>query len=105
VRHMVDAAETAIGFAEGRRRADLERDRMLLFALVRAIEILGEAATKVTPETRGETPQVPWSAIVSMRNRLIHGYFDIDADIVWTTVTSELPELLVLLRALLGEEE
>jgi uncharacterized protein with HEPN domain len=55
---------------------------MLLFAIIRAIEVMGEAASKVTDETKDLISSVPWPAIVIMRNRLIHGYFDIDTDIV-----------------------
>ncbi len=89
--HMVEAAETAITFAEGRRRSDLDQDRMLLFALVRAIEIIGEAATRISPETRAEATEIPWKLIVAMRNRLTHAYFDVDRDILWNTATGELP--------------
>ena len=76
---------------------------MLLFASIRAIEVLGEAAGKLADDTRALAPSIPWSAIVSMRNRLIHGYFDIDTGVVWETVTTELPALLPLLRALLAK--
>ena len=55
---------------------------MLLFAIIRAIEVVGEAASKVTNETKDSAPDVPWMAIVGMRNRLIHGYFDVDSDVV-----------------------
>jgi uncharacterized protein with HEPN domain len=98
--HMIDAAEAVAQFMEGRSRDDLDRDRMLLFALVHAIEVLGEAASKLSPDARAATPQIPWGAIVSMRNRLIHGYFDIDAAIVWKTATVEVPALLPSLRLL-----
>ena len=99
---MIDAAETVGQFVSGRSRADLDSDRMLLFAVVRAIEVVGEAAGKVTEETRTEAPEIPWAAIVSMRNRLIHGYFDIDPEIVWKTVSKELPDLLPRLQRLLA---
>lgn len=102
IRHMIDAAETVRQFMAGRQRADLDSDRMLLFAVVRAIEVVGEAAGKVTEETRSDAPDIPWSAIVSMRNRLIHGYFDIDTEIVWKTVARELPDLLPRLQRLVG---
>lgn len=98
---MIDAAETVGQFMSGRSRADLDSDRMLLFAVVRAIEVVGEAAGKVTEETRTGAPEIPWAAIVSMRNRLIHGYFDIDPEIVWKTVSKELPDLLPRLQRLL----
>lgn len=99
---MIDAAEAVASFIAGRDRPDLTTDRMLLFAVVRAIEVLGEAAARTSPETRAASPDVPWPAIVGMRNRLIHGYFDVDADIVWKTATTELPDLLPRLKRLLG---
>jgi uncharacterized protein with HEPN domain len=73
---------------------------MLLFAIIRAIEVVGEAASKVSNETKNAAPDVPWIAIVGLRNRLIHGYFDIDTDVVWKTVTEEIPALLRSLKAL-----
>jgi uncharacterized protein with HEPN domain len=100
--HMIDAAEAVAEFLDGRSRDDLDQDRMLLFSLVHAIEILGEAANKLSLDARAAAPQVPWGAIVAMRNRLIHGYFDIDTTIVWKTATVEIPELLPLLRTLAG---
>ncbi len=98
---MVDAAETLGQFMAGRRRQDLDGDRMLLFAVVRAIEILGEAAARVSDETRASAIDVPWTSIVGMRNRLVHGYFDVDTEIVWRTVAAEIPKLLAILKRLL----
>ena len=71
---------------------------MLLFALVRAVEIVGEAAGKLSGEGRAQMPQVPWSAVIGMRNRLVHAYFDVDRDILWTTVTEAMPSLLAQLK-------
>src|SRR5262249_8467219 len=99
VRHMIEAAEAAGTFIAGRQRADLESDRMLLFALVRAIEIIGEAASRLSTEGRATMPSVPWASVVAMRHRLVHAYFDIDREIVWKTATEEIPPLLTLLRA------
>lgn len=78
-------------FASGRQLEELETDRMLRFALVRAIEIIGEAASRLTEPARAEAPEVPWHLIVSMRNRLIHAYFEIDHEVLWKTVEEELP--------------
>ena len=64
---------------------------MLFFAVVRAVEIIGEAAGKISEETRADHDDIPWSAIAGMRNRLVHAYFDIDASIVWVAVTEEIP--------------
>lgn len=99
--HMIEAAETALSFASGRERTDLDADRMLLFGIVRAIEVLGEAAGRVSEQTRMVASDIPWTAIVAMRNRLIHAYFEVDRDIVWRTVTEEIPVLLSSLRVLL----
>ncbi len=69
---------------------------------MRAIEIIGEAAGRVSDEVHRSSPEIPWSLIVSMRNRLIHAYFDIDHEILWKTVTNELPALLPRLQALIN---
>jgi len=103
--HMIEAAEQAGRFVAGRTRDDLDTDPMLLFALVRAIEVVGEAASQISPETRQVSPEVPWKAIVGMRNRIVHAYWDIDPDILWKTVTARLPSLLPQLRNLLARSE
>ena len=105
VRHMLDAAEEALDFAHGRSRADLDTDRMFARAVVQDIEILGEAAGKVGQETQDRYPDIPWAAIIGMRNRLIHGYFDIDLDRVWDTLVDDLPPLVSELRRILSSEE
>jgi uncharacterized protein with HEPN domain len=99
---MIQAAETACNFILGRTRGELDTDQMLLFALVRAVEIVGEAASRVSPASRQAAADIPWTLIVSMRNRLVHGYSDINHDVVWKTATEELPELLPKLRVLIG---
>lgn len=82
LRHMVEAAEAALRFAQRRTRAELDSNDMLRFALTRAVEIVGEAATKVSAETRASTAAMPWPAIIGMRNRLAHAYFDADSDVL-----------------------
>lgn len=72
---------------------------MLLFAVTRAIEIVGEAASKISDETRSAHGGIPWKAIVGMRNRLVHAYFDINADVLWQTVTVEIPQVMPALLA------
>ena len=106
LQHLADALKSAIRFAQGRQRGDLDTDEMLLFALVRAIEIAGEAASQVTVETRAQLPDLPWASIIGMRNRLVHAYFDIDRDILWTTVAEAAPPLAERLKNVLagGEE-
>lgn len=99
--HIRDAANAAIAFATGREVQYLQSDLQLQFALVRAIEIIGEAASKVGSDARDLDPQIPWPSIVSMRNRLIHAYFDVDNEILWNTVVEALPVLKRQIEALL----
>ena len=98
LRHMAEAAEQALAFVRGRQRADLDTNTMLRFALTQVVQIVGEAAARVTPEGRAEAAAIAWPAIVGMRNRLVHAYFDIDADQVWTVVVRDLPVLLAQLQ-------
>ena len=94
LRHILDAAREALAFVEGRSRADLEANHMLSLALVRLLEIIGEAARGVSESVRQANPEVDWNKMTGMRDRLIHGYFDINLDIVWETVTQDLPMLI-----------
>lgn len=104
LRHMLDASREAQSFVDGRSRADLDGDRMLVLALLKDIEILGEAASKVGDLTKEKFPDIPWRHIIGMRNRLIHGYFDVNLDIVWTTVTGELSALVDELERIVARE-
>ena len=101
--HIADALDAALRFAKDRRRADLDSDDMLVFALVHAMTIVGEAASKIAPDTRAQFPDLPWSSLVGMRNRLVHAYFDIDRDILWNTVTQAVAPLLEQLKTTLDE--
>lgn len=105
LRHMAEAARLAIGFCQGRQRADMDTDAMLRLAVLHAVQIVGEAATKVSAAGRGEAPAIDWPVIVGMRNRLVHAYFDINADILWETVMQGLPALLTQLQAVDGVAE
>jgi uncharacterized protein with HEPN domain len=96
---MIEAAETAQRFIAGRQRADIDTDEQLRFALAQAVLIVGEAASRISAETRSAIA-LPWADIMYMRNRLVHAYFDIDHNIVWKTVTEDIPPLLSLLRDL-----
>lgn len=102
LRHMLDAAREAVRFAEGRTRQDLDDDRMLVLALVKDMEIIGEAAYQISAETRAHLANVPWDDIIGMRHRLVHAYFDINLDILWGTLEQDLPPLVDALAAALG---
>lgn len=88
-----------------RVRADLDSDRMLNLALVRLLEILGEAANRIPPEERAAHPQIPWPQLVGLRNRLIHEYDNVDFDILWQILTKDLPPLVQELERLLPEAQ
>jgi len=105
LRHMLDASREAIGYAEGRSRGDLGTDTMLARALVKCIEIVGEAASRASEETRKRAAAIPWAQINGMRNRLIHAYFDINPDEVWGTVVNDLPVIARALEAILAADE
>ena len=92
--HMLDAAREAESFIHDKTRNSLDTDRKLALALVKCIEILGEAAANVTGECREALPQIPWMSIIGMRNRLIHAYFDINLDILWNTLIEDIPPLV-----------
>ena len=94
LQHMREAANKAISFASGKTRADLDDDEKLVLSLVKCIEIIGEAASKISKECETECSNIPWADIIGMRNRLIHAYFDINLNIVWKTVTEELGPLV-----------
>ena len=103
LRHMLDAARKAVEFTKECKRADLDRDDKLSLSVVRLLEILGEAAKTVSQETRKQYPAIPWRQIAGTRDRLVHGYFDVDLDIVWRIVSSDLPPLLDQLREALQQ--
>lgn len=104
MRHMFDAAQEALSFTKDRKRSDLDKNRMLSLSLVRLIEIIGEAASKISLECQNRYQAIPWGQIISMRNRLIHAYFDIDNDRLWDTVRADLPALIAELRKALPPE-
>ena len=104
LRHMLDTAYEATSFVQDRARVDLDNDRMLVLALVKDIEIIGEAAYQISRNTREQLSGIPWEDIVGMRHRLVHAYFDINLDILWRTVKDDLPPLITQLEGLIPNE-
>lgn len=101
---MREYASAAREFSDGLTRASLGQDRMRLFAILHAIEVLGEAAGRVPGEVRARHAHVPWTAIVGMRNRLIHGYDAVDLDLLWLVVDERIPKLIADLDSVLQQE-
>lgn len=94
---MRDHAREAMQLSRGRVRADLDSNRLLNLALVRLMEVVGEAATRLPDSFREAHPQVPWRQIVSLRTRLIHAYDRVDFDVLWQILREDLPPLVIQL--------
>jgi len=101
LQHMRAYAQEAVVMGGGKSRDEIAADRQLQLALTRLIEIVGEAAMRVSPETRLRHPEIPWPAIISMRNRLIHGYDLVDWGVLQSTVSVDLPPLVAQLDVIL----
>lgn len=101
LKHMLDASRAAVEHLTGKERADLDTNRTVLSAVVRELEIIGEAANSIPTVFKKKHPGIPWKQMIAMRNRLIHAYFDIDHDIVWVTAKDHLPILIQQLEQLL----
>jgi len=96
---MLNAAQKTQAYIAVKSREDLESEQELLgFALVHAIQVIGEAAAKITPKTRQKFPHIEWHNIIGMRNRIVHDYLHVDYDIVWVVVTKNLPSLIEALN-------
>lgn len=100
---MIDAAEQAMALVAGRSIGDIEGDRRTRDALLWNVTVLGEAANRVSELTRNRFPGIPWQEPTRLRNRVVHGYWSIDVEIVHTTATDKLPDLVAMLRAALAE--
>lgn len=105
IQHMIDAAEEALSFAADTSEKDFSKNRMLILSVIKEIEIIGEAASKISEVTKSKYSDIQWQDIVSMRNRLIHGYFDVNVKLVWNTIKNNLPPLIKTLKEILEEDE
>jgi uncharacterized protein with HEPN domain len=102
---MLDAALEATAIVHGRAPDEAASDRVLALALVKLIEIIGEAAARVTRELQEAHPEIPWRQVTGMRHVLVHDYDRIDFDKVWSTVSTDLPALAAALEAVLPPHE
>jgi uncharacterized protein with HEPN domain len=101
---MLDHAKEAIILSKGKSSVELFEDRVLGLAIVRLMEIVGEAANRVPKEEQSRHPEIPWMQIIGLRNRLIHGYDAIDYEVLWHILNRDLPELVFSLEKALGKE-
>lgn len=105
LRHMLDAALEAVSFLGDLTSEDLAENRLVCQAVVRSLEIVGEAAAQISQDYRDAHQEIPWHKIVGMRNRLVHAYFEIDYEVVVKTVKQDLPLLIKQLKKLIEEKE
>ena len=99
--HMRESAEKVLLYTRGKSRSDYESDEILRLALLHLLQIIGEAASRVSASTRAKLTEMPWSAIMGMRHRIVHGYAVVDDDIIWNTIVHDLEPLLTSIRAAL----
>ncbi|MBI5154322.1 DUF86 domain-containing protein [Candidatus Poribacteria bacterium] len=102
IRHILAHALEAVALAATRLREDLDRDRQFFLSVLKLVEIVGEAANRVSSATQSLHPQIPWSLIVAARNRLVHGYDSVDCDVLWDIVKLDFPALAAELEKLLA---
>jgi uncharacterized protein with HEPN domain len=100
VGHMLDIAHKVLQKTSDLDRAEFDGDENLRLALAHLLQIIGEAARRVSSEFRRAHPKIPWSAIVGMRHKVVHDYMNVDEDVVWDTVTNELAPLVSELERL-----
>lgn len=101
---MLEHAMEAQSHASGRSIEDVRNSRVLQLALFHLVEIIGEAASRVSAETRSQNPEIPWRGVIGMRNRIVHGYEVLDVDVLWDTLNEDVPPLIGQLTAILGGE-
>jgi uncharacterized protein with HEPN domain len=102
--HMLDMVRKAVAKTRELTRSDYDQDENLRLALVHLIQVIGEAARHVAPEIQLQHPEIPWANIVGMRHKVVHDYLDVDEDIIWAVVTSDLPPLLANLERIVPPE-
>lgn len=102
---ILDAAEKAQEFVEGETYETFVTDDKSVFAVIRALEVIGEATKRLPQPLREEYPQVPWSSMAGMRDNLIHDYTDVDRQLVWRTVQEEIPEVRRQVQTILEDIE
>jgi len=100
---ILDAIEKVMRFIEGMNFEEFSKDDKTVFAVVRGLEIIGEATKQIPSSVRDTHPEIPWREMAGMRDKLTHGYFGVNLTVVWKTATEDLPTLEPVIRRLLPE--
>ena len=102
--HMLESAQKSLAFVQGKTRADYDQDEVLQLALLHLIQTVGEAARNISDEYQQQHPEIAWKPIMGIRHRIVHNYADIDDEVIWKTVTDDLPPLVQSLEKLVPPE-
>ena len=98
---MLENAEKALSFVDGMDYEDFSNDDKAMYSVIRALEIIGEAARQIPEDIRETNSQIPWREITGMRNKLTHEYFGVNTKVVWRTVQEDLPAIIPVLQKIL----
>ena len=105
ITHMLNMSRKDVDLIEGLGRSDYDQDETLRLALTHLVQIIGEAAQRVSPEFREQYPNIPWKEIVGMRNRIVHDYLNVDEDVIWEVVQQDIPPLVEALAKIVPPEQ
>lgn len=105
IEHIIDSGNKIITFLEDKTKEEFDSDEKLRLAVIHLLQIIGEAAGRISIEFCNKHPEIPWKAIIGMRNKVVHDYLGVDENIVWDTATNELPQLINKLEKLLKAEK
>ena len=105
IEDIIDAMTKATKFVEGVSYEEFTKDDKTIFAVIRAIEIIGEAVKNIPDDTKKGYPEIPWKRMAGMRDKVIHGYFGVDIKVVWDTIKEEIPEVKPLFEKMLNDLE
>lgn len=103
LRQMLESAQKAQTFLQGKTRSDFDDDEVLRLALAHLLQVIGEAARRVSPEKQALLASIPWKAVMGMRHRIVHNYADLDENVVWQTLIEDLPPLAEALNTALKD--
>ena len=103
--HMLESAQKALAFVQGKTRSDYDQDEVLQLALLHLIQTVGEAAHNISEDYQHQHPEIAWKPIMGIRHRIVHNYADIDHEVIWKTVTDDLPPLVKVLERLISPEK
>ncbi len=103
VQDIQDAVDKVVEFTAGMTFDQFTEDDKTVFAVIRALEVIGEAAKGVPSGIRQRYPKIPWREMAGMRDKLVHHYFGVDREVVWKTATAQIPELKTLINELMSD--